>query len=270
MGRRLSCRRACRLLGVPRSTMDYVPQRGRADGRLLAELRRLATRHPRYGYRRIWALLRRAGYRVNVKRIYRLWRRSGLTLPRRRPRRKLRTGARVNPLAAGPNAVWTYDFVHDWAARGGQFKCLSVVDEYTKECLALVAARSLPAAEVLRVLRQLVARYGAPRYLRSDNGPEFIARRVRRWLAQGGSRPPTSIRASRGRTAWGRASTAGCGTSAWIGSGFTRSLKRACCWNSTGAPTTSSGPTPVSAIAPRQRSGNTVPRSLPTYFPSTV
>jgi putative transposase len=184
VGRRLSCRRACRLLGVPRSTLDYVPQRGRADGLLLAELRRLARRHPRYGYRRIWALLRRAGYRVNAKRIYRLWRHSGLTLPRRRPRRKQRTGARVNPLAAGPNAVWTYDFVHDWAARGGRFKCLSVVDEYTKECLALVAARSLPAAAVLRVLRQLVARHGAPRYLRSDNGPEFIARRLRRWLAR--------------------------------------------------------------------------------------
>lgn len=107
-------------------------------------------------------------------------------LRRRRPRRKQRTGARVNPLAAGPNAVWTYDFVHDWAARGGQFKCLSVVDEYTKEYLALVAARSLPAAEVLRVPSQLVARYGAPRYLRSDNGPEFIARRLRRWLAQSG------------------------------------------------------------------------------------
>ena len=104
----------------------------------------------------------------------------------RRPRRKQRTGARVDPLAARPNAVWTYDFVHDWAARGGQFKCLSVVDEFTKECLALVAARSLPGAEVLRVLSHLVARYGAPRYLRSDNGPEFIARRVRRWLAQSG------------------------------------------------------------------------------------
>lgn len=184
--RRLSCRRACTLLGVPRSTLGYVLRRGRQDAPLLAELCRLATRHPRYGYRRIWALLRRAGHGVNAKRVYRLWRRSGLALPRRRPARKQRTGARVDPLATAPNAVWTYDFVHDWASRGGAFKCLTVVDEYTKECLALVPARSLPAVEVLRVLGQLVTRYGPPRYLRSDNGPEFIARRVRRWLARVG------------------------------------------------------------------------------------
>ena len=184
--RRLSCRRACTLLGVSRSTLGYVSRRGRQDVRLLAELRRLATRHPRYGYRRIWALLRRAGQVVNAKRVHRLWRLGGLTLPRRRPHRKQRTGARVRPLATAPNAVWTYDFVHDWAARGGPFKCLSVVDEYTKECLALVAARSLPAADVLRVLGQLVSRHGPPRYLRSDNGPEFIARCVRRWLARSG------------------------------------------------------------------------------------
>ena len=186
MRRRLSCRRACTLLGVSRSTLGYVSRRGRQDVPLLAELRRLATRHPRYGYRRIWALLRRAGQVVNAKRVHRHWRLGGLTLPRRRPHRKQRTGARVRPLATAPNAVWTYDFVHDWAARGGQFKCLSVVDEYTRECLALVAARSLPAADVLRVLGQLVSRQGPPRYLRSDNGPEFIARRVRRWLARSG------------------------------------------------------------------------------------
>lgn len=186
IGRRLSCRRACTLLRVPRSTLDYVARRGRADALLLTELRRLAQRHPRYGYRRIWALLRRAGHRVNPKRIYRLWRQNGLGLPRRPLRRKQRTGARVNPLATAPNAVWTYDFVHDWAARGGQFKCLSVVDEYTRECLALVAARSLPAAEVRRVLGHLVRRYGPPRYLRSDNGPEFLARRLRRWLTRTG------------------------------------------------------------------------------------
>lgn len=184
--RRLSVRRACTLLGVPRSTLGYVPRRTGADASLLTELRRLAVRHPRYGYRRMWALLRRAGRLVNPKRVYRLWRRAGLTLPRRRPRPKRRTGARVDPLATAPNAVWTYDFVHDWAAQGGQFKCLSVVDEYTRECLALVAARSLPSAEVVRVLGQLVVRYGAPRHLRSDNGPEFIAHRLRRWLAHRG------------------------------------------------------------------------------------
>ena len=183
MSRRLSCRRACALLGVPRSTLGYGARRVGRDAPLLAELRRLARRHPRYGYRRIWALLRRAGRGINTKRVYRLWRLGGLALPRRRPRRKLRTGARVTPLADRPNAVWTYDFIHDAAANGLGFKCLTVVDEYTRECLAITVDRSLPACRVLEVLGQLVARYGPPSYLRSDNGPEFIARRVRQWLA---------------------------------------------------------------------------------------
>ena len=108
---------------------------------------------------------------------------AGLALPRRRPRRKVRTGARLTPLADRPNAVWTYDFIHDAAANGLRFKCLTVVDEYTRECLAITVERSLPARRVLAVLGQLVARYGPPGYLRSDNGPEFIARRVRQWLA---------------------------------------------------------------------------------------
>ena len=186
VSRRLSCRRACALLGVPRSTLDYRPRRVGREASLLAELRRLARRHPRYGYRRIWALLRRAGRRINVKRVSRLWRLAGLTLPRRRPRRKVRTGARLTPLAARPNAVWTYDFIHDAAANGLRFKCLTVVDEYTRECLAITVERSLPARRVLKVLAQRVARYGPPGYLRSDNGPEFIARRVRQWLGQTG------------------------------------------------------------------------------------
>jgi putative transposase len=184
--RHLSARRACRLLGVPRSTLGYQACRGARDRRLLAELQRLARRHPRYGYRRIWALLRRRGRRINPKRVYRLWRLGGLSLPRHRPRRKICTGARVHPLADRPNAVWTYDFVHDVAANGRRFRCLTVLDEYTRECLALAVEPSFPAPRVLRLLQQLVWRYGPPRYLRSDNGPEFIARRVRQWLAQTG------------------------------------------------------------------------------------
>lgn len=186
MSRRLSCRRACALLGVPRSTLGYRARRAGRDALLLAELRRLARQHPRYGYRRMWALLRRRGQVINAKRVHRLWRLAGLAVPRRRPRRKVRTGARLTPLADRPNAVWTYDFIHDAAANGLRFKCLTVVDEYTRECLAITVARSLPAPRVLAVLGQLVAYYGPPQYLRSDNGPEFIARRVRRWLGQTG------------------------------------------------------------------------------------
>jgi putative transposase len=110
----------------------------------------------------------------------------GLALPRRQPRRKVRTGARVMPLADRPTAVWAYDFIHDAAANGLGFKCLTIVDEYTRECLAITVDRSLPARRVLTVLAQLAARHGPPGYLRSDNGPEFIARRVRQWLARTG------------------------------------------------------------------------------------
>jgi putative transposase len=184
--RQLSCRRACALVGVARSALGYVAQRPRRDTALVAELQRLAAAHPRYRYRRMWALLRRRGLVVNAKRVHRLWRGAGLALPRHRPRRKLRTGARVRPLADRPNAVWTYDLIHDACADGTRFKCLTVVDEFTKECLAITVARSLPADRVLQGLVQLVARRGAPLFLRSDNGPEFIAHRIRRWLGGAG------------------------------------------------------------------------------------
>src|SRR5207247_8012130 len=134
----------------------------------------------------MWALLRRRGRAVNPKRVHRLWRCAGLALPRRRVRRKVRTGARVRPLADRPNAVWTYDLIHDACTDGTRFKCLTVVDEFTKECLAITVARSLPGDRVLPVLAQVVARRGASQYLRSDNGPEFIAHRIRRWLGRAG------------------------------------------------------------------------------------
>lgn len=186
MTRRLSCRRACALLRVARSALGYEPQRPGRDAALVAELERLAAGHPRYGYRRMWALLRRRGRAVNAKRVHRLWRYAGLALPRRRPRRKLRTGERLRPRADRPNAVWTYDLVHDACTDGTRFQCLTVVDEFTKECLNITVARSLPATRVLQVVAQLVGRRGAPQYLRSDNGPEFIAHRIRRWLARTG------------------------------------------------------------------------------------
>ncbi|MGH7427330.1 MAG: IS3 family transposase [Candidatus Methylomirabilaceae bacterium] len=178
--------RACGLLRVARSALGYEGQRPRRDAALVTELERLAAAHPRYGYRRMWALLRRRGLVVNAKRVHRLWRGAGLALPRRRPRRKLRTGARLRPRADRPNAVWTYDLIHDACADGTRFKCLTVVDEFTKACLAITVARSLPGARVLPVLARLVTRHGPPQYLRSDNGPEFIARRIQRWLEREG------------------------------------------------------------------------------------
>jgi transposase InsO family protein len=157
------------------------------DGPLAARLRELALRHPRYGYRRITALVRAEGWQVNRKRVQRLWRTEGLKVPgKQRKRRRVGWAANtaVRRRAERPNQVWSYDFVWDQTEDGRRLKWLPVVDEYTRECLTLPVARSLRGADVVAELRRLVAERGAPEYLRSDNGPEFIAHEVREWLAQ--------------------------------------------------------------------------------------
>ncbi len=181
--RGISIRRACVLLSVARSAVGYVSRQAEKDRPVVRLLHRVAKRHPRYGYRRAWAWLRRQGYRVNRKRVYRLWLTAGLALPRRRPYRRRRTGQRVDPVAQAPNEVWACDILHDRCANGQLVRCLSVLDEYTKECLAIVVAGSLPAERVVRCLAAVVERYGRPGYLRTDNGTEFTARRTQAWLA---------------------------------------------------------------------------------------
>jgi putative transposase len=146
-------------------------------------MQELAQRHPRYGYRRICALLRRRQL-VNKKRIHRLWKRGRLQV-RKRPRRRRPTlGTGVPVHATHPNHVWTYDFVHDRCLNGTALKVLTVMDEVTREGLAIEVASSLPSERVLVVLGRLFQAHGAPEFLRSDNGPEFIALTVRGWLAQ--------------------------------------------------------------------------------------
>jgi putative transposase len=175
---------------VNRATIQYHPQRAEVDAPLAARLAALAVRHPRYGYRRVWALLRRDGLAVNRKRVQRLWRHARLQVgkPSRRPRRAPGLPGRAADTpptrATHPNQVWTYDFVHDACLNGTKFKVLPVVDEFTRECLGMAVATTMPAARVLDVLAHLVATYGAPEYLRSDNGPEFIAHSVQDWLAR--------------------------------------------------------------------------------------
>jgi putative transposase len=130
--------------------------------------------------------LRRAGHELSWERTHRLWRKAGLQLPRRRPRRRIATG-RPRPLpAAGPNFVWAYDFVFDACANGQQIKCLTIVDEFTRECLAIDVAGSIRSRRVIELLTQLISTHGAPRYLRSDNGPEFVSRALLEWLAETG------------------------------------------------------------------------------------
>lgn len=149
----------------------------------------LVRQHPRYGYRRIWALWRRDGWRVNRKRIYRPWRAEGLKVPQKR-RKTGRLGTSANSCirraAEHMNHVWSYDFVMDQTIDGRPLKLLPIVDEFTRECLCINVARSIKASDVVETLRQLFAVRGAPMFIRSDNGPEFVARAVRDWLAASG------------------------------------------------------------------------------------
>jgi transposase InsO family protein len=145
--------------------------------------------HPRYGYRRIWALLRQEGWRVNRKRIWRLWKQEGLKVPQKRHKRR-RLGGSVNGIvrrrATGANQVWAWDFIFDRTSNGRSLKWLSIVDEFTRECLALEVGRSMTARDVVDVLMELVVARGVPENIRSDNGPEFIAQAIREWLGASG------------------------------------------------------------------------------------
>jgi putative transposase len=179
-----SVRRACALLSVARSTVHYESRLARKDAPAVAVMQELAAQYPRYGYRRIQVFLGRRGHAMSTDRAYRLWQLHRLQVPRKRPRRRVALH-RPRPLpATGVGQVWAYDFVFDACANGQQIKCLTVIDEYTRECLAIDVGGSIRSGRVIEVLAKLVSVHGAPRYLRSDNGPEFVSRAVLRWLLQ--------------------------------------------------------------------------------------
>jgi putative transposase len=181
--RGLSQRRACRLLSVARSSLSYTSRLADRDAPILDAMHELARQYPRYGYRRIQVFLARRGFEMSADRAYRLWRQAGLQVPRRRPRRRVASG-RPRPMPpTAVNHVWAYDFVFDRCANGQQLKCLTVVDEWTRECLAIEVAGSIRSRHVIEVLSRLVSIHGAPRHLRSDNGPEFVSRAILRWLS---------------------------------------------------------------------------------------
>jgi putative transposase len=181
-GRGLSRRRACALLSVARSTVGYRSRLVARDAPVVAPMRTLAAQYPRYGYRTIRIFLERQGHALGTDRMYRLWKQEGLQVPRKRPRRRV-AASRPRPLPpTAINHVWAYDFVFDTCADGRSLKCLTVIDEYTRECLAIDVAGGIRSGRVIEVLTQLVSLHGAPRYLRSDNGPEFVARAILRWL----------------------------------------------------------------------------------------
>jgi putative transposase len=188
----VSERRACQVVGQHRSTQRYERVAPEYELRLVKRMNELAAAHPRYGYRRIWALLRTEGWRVNRKRIERLWRAEGHRVP---PRRTQASGKRAQGSAEqavwslparGPNDVWSYDFMGGRTRDGGALRMLNVVDEYTRVALSSRVARSIGARDVKAELEQLFARHGRPRLLRSDNGREFIAASLGEWLDEQG------------------------------------------------------------------------------------
>lgn len=178
-------RRACVLASMQRSTCQYESVRA-DDVELVERLRTLASERPRFGYRRLHALLRREGRRINKKLVYRLYKSAGLAV-RRRGRRKLRL-TRPAPASAvtRANERWSMDFVHDYLADGRRLRTLNVVDAFTRECLAIEVDTSLPSLRVVRVLDQLVWQYGLPTALRVDNGPEFISMALDAWASKHG------------------------------------------------------------------------------------
>lgn len=179
----ISERRACRLVGLARSTARYGSQPKPDDDETISRIRELATKHKRYGYRRIAVLLRREGSEINTKRVHRLWKAEGLQVTRKR-RRKRRMGPKgeVTKRAEHPNHVWTYDFLEDRTEGGGKLRILTVLDEYTRTALAVRVASSFPSASVIDVLELLFLARGVPEHIRSDNGPEFTADAIQTWL----------------------------------------------------------------------------------------
>jgi transposase InsO family protein len=187
----VSERLACRVLGQHRSTQRKKPTRPDDEAALIADITALAIQYGRYGYRRITAMLRHAGWRVNAKRVARIWRREGLKVPSKHPKRGrlwLNDGSCVRLRPEHPNHVWSYDFVEDRTHDGRKYRMLNIIDEFSRECLAIRINRKLKATDVIDALSDLFILRGVPTHIRSDNGPEFIARNLRDWLAALGAK----------------------------------------------------------------------------------
>ena len=182
-GRGLSQRHTCALVGLHRSTARYQTHARTDEAETVALIREYAEEQPMYGYRMIAAMLKHDGYRINRKRVYRIWRQEGLQLPRRKVgKRRYGDPTGVLQRASRPNEVWSYDFLEARTERGGKLRILTVLDEYTRECLTIHVARSISSRQVIQVLEWLFLLRGAPDYLRSDNGPEFVAYALQQWL----------------------------------------------------------------------------------------
>jgi len=188
----VSERRACRALSQPRTTQRYAARKPDADRRLITEMRRMVESYPRYGCDRVHQVLIGTGWQVNFKRVHRLWKREHLQVPRKQRKRRRLPGNSVNSCvrhrATHRNHVWSYDFLAERTEDGRQLKLLVVLDEFTRECLAIEVGRSFTARDVILTLQYLFAVRGAPEHIRSDNGPEFVAREIQDWLGRAAGR----------------------------------------------------------------------------------
>lgn len=181
----VSERRACKVLRQTRATQRYVSHVGSEEEKLVNRIAELATQYGRYGYRRITALLRQEGWQVNHKHVERIWRREGLKVPQKQPKRRrlwLNDGSCIRLRPEHKDHVWSYDLVAARTYDGRPFRILVILDEYTRECLAMLVERRIGSQDVIDQLFNLFIFRGIPEYIRSDNGPEFTARAVRAWL----------------------------------------------------------------------------------------
>ena len=187
----VSERRACRGLGISRSSVRYAPQPREDESALTGAIIRLAGQYGRYGYRRIHALLEGEGWRVSHGRVMRIWHREGLKVPEKQPKRGrlwLNDGSCIRLRPTHRNHVWSWDFVFIRTEDGRAVKLMVVLDEYTRECLAIHVARRIRANDALEVFADLMVRHGVPEHIRSDNGPEMVAKSLRRWLGRVGAK----------------------------------------------------------------------------------
>jgi putative transposase len=174
---------ACRALGLSRSSYYRSGRSSLESRRIRKEVLELSGKHPRYGYRRITALMRREGFEVNGKRVARIRREEGIKVSKKQRRlRRLGISTAERQRAEQPGQVWSWDFVTDQTENGSSFRIRTLLDEHTRQCLAIHPAWSIRAVDVITVVEAAIARYGVPEHLRSDNGPEFIATCMQDWL----------------------------------------------------------------------------------------
>jgi putative transposase len=181
----VSQRRACRVLGQQRSTQAHRYRISDEEELLTRRIIELATKYGRYGYRMMTGLLRNEGWKVNHKRVERIWRREGLKVPKKQPKRGrlwLNDGSCIRLRPRHRNHVWSYDFMTERTHDGRAFRILNIIDEYTRDCLDMTVERKITAHQVIERLAHLFITRGIPGHIRSDNGPEFTAKAVRKWL----------------------------------------------------------------------------------------